>query len=1707
LKGWKFLGLLCFSLVLLSLVASHNAIGKEGEGGASAEQAQLEKAQQLYDEAVSLYKKGELEQAQAKFVEVREMPVDIGDRMRARVDKYLKRIEDKLRQRAEEEQRRAAEARAKEAAGILNQAESLFKTEKYAEAKPLYIKVKQMNVDLGWRGNRTLGKRLASIDAMIAVKQDEEKARAMAEAAKKAEEAAKAELTATFEQGEKLYKSGRYAAAKTEFEKVKASGVSLGRSVGRKISSYMKDIAKQEAKAQKLAELDAAYIMGDKLFKAGDFQGAIDLFRQVERSRDADDKLRVSAKDYRLRAEAKLVEAKQREKLVARLEEINEFFLAGKYQDVLKVAGEIEAAGISLGGEHDAQLNDYKTLAKAKLLQEQQRLERERREKELAEKQEAERLQAERNKREMARGLYDKAASLYSKRDYKAAKEAYADLKARSDYLSSRQNRTVEKRLSTIAGLIADQEAAEKATAEREAAEREKQEARDKAVAAFERGQKLYKAGSYAAAKAELEAVKASGVDLGWSANRRVSSYLDDIAEKEARARDEQNYQSLLAEAVGLHKAGDYRSAIELFREVEGARAAGSELRNKAKDYRKQAEAKLAEAERQQREEKLLTQKRAAEEEAVRLETERKKRQEAEKTFAEAKMLHRNGNLEEARTLFKKVRASGVSLGAKTDQSVLSYIDDIDRELAGRKEEEEKYSATMAVYKKAIKLLNGGKYEDAMALFQQVSESGIELSRDQRAELDSYVARAEQGIAELQVRREAEAQAKAVQERLAAISKLIEDSRPVEARAELDALVASGLPLTLEDERTIGELSQQVVQTLTPEQREVVAAAPRPRSKADLQRRYNALWEALKLQEETRRQEHEFRAQVLLDEAIALIDQQEFTAALEKLEEATELNPELEEAKEKKLMVQEILAIPPPYRPMSVETSMKEQIRRQAARIEVENTLAAAKSLYGEKKYDEAENLFRRVLQMISVLPAGVDMPKEQSEAESLLARTVSESEAAEKALQEQKRLDAQRDAERYARERQAHERLVVQEMLKTARAYFDDREYGKTETLCRIILEKDRSNATALALLEVAKEAMISLDSKELERDKYYAHEELEVESKKREIPLVKDVLDYPPLDEWQKKDEREPPAVIEEAAPGTLEPFDKYPTYPADTRVKTKPMTYQPDVDSRDIEDLLAVPVTSEVTRPEFALEEFEVATTVQEVLDEIALQTGLNIFLPSTLNYLGTPLADTPAPIFYLVDVPAGVFLDLILDPFGFGYQIANDNTITVVAKQDASKIFWKSYDLNHLLVNITDFGGVSGGIQPTLVTGGVTPALTPPTGGGAGFNASPKAPVDLVTLSTWIQTNVAPGTWVEPPAVATDPQTEVPPGIRVGTIQILQAWGGLLIRQTADVHAEIQRFLDTLAETIDGLMVISLEMRILTLDDATLEKIGVEWKGLDIAGDSFVDEGIVSNRSDLTSDLRFGSQPPLPLFGPLDTGAVATIDYSIIRDWAARVVVQMAQKIQGSEAVQAPRITFMQNQIATISINDQHPYVSDFTTDVSEDAVAMTPTISVVGIGVTFQALATISTDRKYVYLTVAPTFTDLKGFFTSKGTSTTSGTSSEVEVTIPIITSTTVNTTAKVPDGGTLVLGGLVRSSQTDAESRVPILSHIPIFGNLFRSHGKGGNRSTIILMITPHVVDYAEYEADIEFYGEIAPSRPPRPAEPVESIATPSIGG
>ena len=65
----------------------------------------------------------------------------------------------------------------------------------------------------------------------------------------------------------------------------------------------------------------------------------------------------------------------------------------------------------------------------------------------------------------------------------------------------------------------------------------------------------------------------------------------------------------------------------------------------------------------------------------------------------------------------------------------------------------------------------------------------------------------------------------------------------------------------------------------------------------------------------------------------------------------------------------------------------------------------------------------------------------------------------------------------------------------------------------------------------------------------------------------------------------------------------------------------------------------------------------------------------------------------------------------------------------------------------------------------------------------------------------------------------------------------------------------------------------------------------------------------------------------------------------------------------------------------------------------------------------------------------------------------------------------VNTVATVKSGRTVVLGGIINRKNSKTQSGVPILSSIPILGNLFKSKSTEDDRGKLLIFITPRIVN------------------------------------
>jgi len=231
-----------------------------------------------------------------------------------------------------------------------------------------------------------------------------------------------------------------------------------------------------------------------------------------------------------------------------------------------------------------------------------------------------------------------------------------------------------------------------------------------------------------------------------------------------------------------------------------------------------------------------------------------------------------------------------------------------------------------------------------------------------------------------------------------------------------------------------------------------------------------------------------------------------------------------------------------------------------------------------------------------------------------------------------------------------------------------------------------------------------------------------------------------------------------------------------------------------------------------------------------------------------------------------------------------------------------------------------------------------------------------------------------------------------------------------------------------------------------------------------------------------------------------GQAATFGFAILSDIEAYFLIEAAQGDQRTNILNAPKVTLFNGQQAFVADSVAQPFVIGVIPVVGEFVAAQQPVIVVLNEGTMMTIQAVVSDDRRYVRLTVVPFFTevgDVQEFTFEGSTSTTNSSSardddddgkneeeeesdetvrSGVTVQLPAFQFVTVVTTVSVPDGGTVLLGGIKRLSEGRNEFGVPLLSKVPYINRLFRNIGIGRDTDSLMMMVTPRIIIQEEEE-------------------------------
>jgi len=385
------------------------------------------------------------------------------------------------------------------------------------------------------------------------------------------------------------------------------------------------------------------------------------------------------------------------------------------------------------------------------------------------------------------------------------------------------------------------------------------------------------------------------------------------------------------------------------------------------------------------------------------------------------------------------------------------------------------------------------------------------------------------------------------------------------------------------------------------------------------------------------------------------------------------------------------------------------------------------------------------------------------------------------------------------------------------------------------------------------------------------------------------------------------------------------------------------------------------------------------------------------------------------------------------------------------------------------------------------------------------------MDFFPLINLIQQTINPDSWTENGGA--------------GTMQAFPANLSLIVTQTQEIHDEILELLKKLRDLNDVQIVI--EVRFLTMTDEFFERIGIDFdfsindssgltfdqarsdrrpvSGTRVVG--WTDANLPTDNLDLRfTQGSFGAASPIfgaTGFSPATGGSFG---FAILSDIEVFFLINAAKGDTRTLITQAPTVTMFNGQAASINDGASRPFVTSVVPIVGDFAVAHQPIITLLPDGTNLNVQAVVSDDRRFVRMNLVPMFSQVTEVtqFTFDGSTTTRRTSDSVlddllrrvqpgrprsdeefetittGITIqqPVISFTTVNTVVSVPDGGTVLLGGIKRMQEGRVESGLPMLSSIPYVNRLFRNTAIGHRTQNLMMMVTPRIIIQKELEED-----------------------------
>jgi general secretion pathway protein D len=195
------------------------------------------------------------------------------------------------------------------------------------------------------------------------------------------------------------------------------------------------------------------------------------------------------------------------------------------------------------------------------------------------------------------------------------------------------------------------------------------------------------------------------------------------------------------------------------------------------------------------------------------------------------------------------------------------------------------------------------------------------------------------------------------------------------------------------------------------------------------------------------------------------------------------------------------------------------------------------------------------------------------------------------------------------------------------------------------------------------------------------------------------------------------------------------------------------------------------------------------------------------------------------------------------------------------------------------------------------------------------------------------------------------------------------------------------------------------------------------------------------------------------GGLDLGS-GGLDFSLVADSEDfRLAINALMKNDLVKILSNPRVTVRDGKSASITVGTEVPVITseavsaDAVTDGTSDTIR---SVQYRSTGVQLNVTPMVHS-QGVVTLEISQEVSEAQANTTS-------------DISSPIILNRSITTEVAASDGQTVLLGGLIKENRSDTVTKVPFFGDLPVLGHLFKTTSLGGDRTELVIMITPRII-------------------------------------